>query len=88
MCATSTFDAGRIPASERVHVRQVLADRDLVALALIPLVPLVVVVEDQGDDVVEAVDEPVRRSRVNEPVEPAVEVGEVVVALVDHSEKG
>jgi hypothetical protein len=40
-------------------------------------------VENQGDDVVEAVDEPVGGGRVDEPVKPVVEVGEVLIAEVD-----
>ena len=47
---------------ERLDVGQVLQDRGLVALLLVSLVPLVVVVEDEGDDIGEIVDEPVRRS--------------------------
>ena len=60
-----------------------LADRDLVALPFVLFVPLIVVVEDQRDDVVEVVDEAVGRGRIDQAVEPAVEVGEVVKAVVD-----
>ena len=80
-------DARGVAALKRVDVSQVLPDGDLVALALVPLVPLVMVVKDQCDDVVEPVDEPVRRGRIDQAMEPAVEVGKVVVALIDHGEQ-
>ena len=78
----SSTDRG-VAAQKRVDVGQVLADGDFVALALVLFVPLVVVVKDQRDDVVEAVDEAVGRGRIDQPVEAAVEVGEVMVAILD-----
>ena len=83
MRAAGQLDHRHVAAEQRVDIGEVLADRDFVALPLVVLVPLVVVVEDQRDDVVEAVDEAVGRGRVDQAVEAAVEVGEVVEALVD-----
>ena len=70
-------------AQERLDVRKVLTDRDLVALPFVVLVPLIVVVKNQSDDVEEILNESVRRGRVDEPMEPAVEIGEIVIALLD-----
>ena len=61
MRLASPFYCGGIPAEQRVDVGEMLADCHLVALSLVALVPLVVVVENQGDEVVEAVDESVGR---------------------------
>ena len=46
MRKTRLLDIGDHSGLERVDVGQVLADRDLVALPLVPLVPLVVKVEN------------------------------------------
>ena len=40
------LDHGRIPAEQGLDIGEVLSDRDLVALSLIVLVPLVMVVKD------------------------------------------
>lgn len=77
------LDHADVPAEERFDICQVLTDRDLVALPLIVLVPLVVVVEAHRDDVVEGVDEPVRRGRADEPVNSAVQVGKAMIARLD-----
>ena len=47
------FDDGDITAEQRFDVREVLLDRDLVALPFVMLVPLIVVMEN-SDDVIEA----------------------------------
>ncbi len=61
MRSTGGFDDRHVPAEQRLDIGEVLPDRGFVALPLVVLVPLVMVMEDQRDDVVEAVDEPVRR---------------------------
>ena len=81
------FDDGDITAEQRFDVREVLLDRDLVAFPFVVLVPLVVVVKNQSDDVIKAVNEPIGRRRIDEAVEPAVEVGKVVIAMVDFSQE-
>jgi hypothetical protein len=45
------FDLATVSRLERFYVCQVFQNRGLVALLLIGLVPLVVVVEDEGDDI-------------------------------------
>ena len=64
MSTARSFNATAIPCEERVDVGQVLADRDFVALPLVAFVPLIVVMKDQRDDVVEDIDEAVRHCRV------------------------
>jgi hypothetical protein len=81
--AACQLDDRLVLAQQRIDIGEVLADRDLVPLALIAFVPLVVVVEDDRDDVVEIVDEPVGNGRVDEPVKAAVESREIVEALLD-----
>ena len=87
MRSAGASDGGGIPAEQRFDVGEVLPNRDLVALSFVALVPLVVVMEDEGEDVVEAVYEPVVDGRVDEPVEPAVEVGKVMVAALNFAEQ-
>jgi hypothetical protein len=78
------LDDGDITAEQRFDIREVFSDRDLIALPFVVLVPLVMVVENQSDDVVKAVDETIgRRGRIDEAVEPAVEVGKVVKPVLD-----
>jgi hypothetical protein len=55
-----------------------LLDRHFVALPFVVLVPLIVVVEDQRYQVVEAANEPVWYRGIDQIVEPAVEIREVV----------
>ena len=68
------LDHGEIVAEQRLDVGEMLSDGDLVAFPFVLLVPLIVVVEDQGDDVLKTVDESIGRRRVDEAVEPAVEI--------------
>ena len=77
------LDHGEIAAEQRFDVGEMLSDRDLVALPLVVLVPLIMVVKDQGYDVVEAVDESIGRRRVDEVVEPTVEIRKIMVSAVD-----
>ena len=58
-----------------------LTDRDFIALALVLFVPLIVIVEDHRDYFVEAIDESIGRSLINEPVKPAVEVRKILKTL-------
>lgn len=81
MRAAGLFNSGGVPAKERINVREALSDRHLVALSLIALVPLVVIVEDQRNDIVEAVDEFVRSRRIDE-VKPAVKIRKVMIAAI------
>src|SRR5690606_4527950 len=85
--AAGKLDDRDVPGEQRLDVGEVLADGDRGALALVMLPPLIVVVEDQRYHVEEAVDEAVRRGRVDQAVVAAVEVGEVVVAPVDVPEQ-
>src|SRR5690606_7433460 len=55
----------------------------LVAQALVMLVPLIVVVKDEGDDLVEIGNETVRRDIIDEAVEAVVEIGKIVEAGVN-----
>ena len=50
---------GNAAAEQRFDIGEVLPNRDLVALPFVALVPLVMIMENQSDDVVETVDEPV-----------------------------
>src|SRR5512147_99427 len=71
------LDERRVAAQQRIHVSEVFSDSYLVALPFVLFVPLVVIVEDQGDDVEEVFDESIWRGRIDQAMEPAVEVGEV-----------
>ena len=57
VCAARKLNDGGIPAEQRFDVGEVLPDRDLVALSFVLLVPLIVIVKDQRDDVEEVLDE-------------------------------
>jgi hypothetical protein len=83
MDSAGKLDDRLVPAEESLDVGEVFLDSDLVALPLVVLPPLVVVVKNQRDDVVEIIDEAVRCHRVDELVKPAVEVGEVMITLFD-----
>ena len=80
-------DSHRIAGEERRDVVEMLADGDLVAMPLVALVPLVVVVKHQRDDVVEIIDEAVRQRRIDQLVEAIVEIGKIMEALVDVAEQ-
>ena len=83
MRLVSPFDGAGVPNEQRVDVGEMLSDCHFVALSLVALVPLIVIVENQGNEG--------RRSRpridgallTDKAMEPAVEVGEVVVAMID-----
>src|SRR5271165_4283542 len=81
-------DGRGVPAEQRLDIGEVLPNRDLVALPLVPFVPLVMVMENEGEDVVEAVDETVAGSRGDELMKPPVEIGKIVVAALDVPEQG
>src|ERR1700723_1341541 len=83
MGLASQLDPSRIPAEQRLDVIEVLVKRDLVSLALIDFVPLIMVVKNQRNDVVKIDDEAVLRRVVDEPVEPLVEIGKVVIVSRD-----
>src|SRR5579863_2183433 len=68
---------GPVAALEPVDVDQVLAHGGDVALLLVAFVPLVMIVEDHRYEIVEADDEAVARSVVDEAMEPLVELREV-----------
>ena len=78
-----TPDGGGVPAEQRFDVGDVLPNRHPVALPLVALVPLVMVMENEREDVVETVDEPVVGRPVDELVETAVEIGKVLVTALD-----
>jgi hypothetical protein len=60
-----------------------LLDCDFVALPLIYLLPLIVIVKYQRDNVEEAVNEPIGRSRIDKAMETAVKVREVVIPTIN-----
>jgi len=74
MVPAGRFGHPPVVFQQRVDVSEVRTDRDLVALAFVAFAPLVVVVENQRDDVVEIVDEPVRRRRRDRAVKAIVEI--------------
>ena len=76
-------DGGGVSAEQRIDIGEVLPNGDLVALPLVALVPLVMVMENEREDVVEAVDETVAHGGVDVLMEPAVEIGKIVVAVLD-----
>jgi len=80
-------DGAPIAAQQSIDVIEVLLDRDLVALPFVAFVPLIVVVKDQRDDVVEIVDEAIGHGRVDEPVQPVIEIGEVMEPPVEIGEQ-
>src|SRR5688572_12965395 len=71
-----------VTRSQRRDVGEVLADRDFIPLPFVTLVPLVMVVKNEGDDVVEVVDETVWCRSVDQPMEAVVEVGEILKAQI------
>ena len=83
MSSAREFNNGGVTTKQRFDVREVLSNSCLVALALIVLVPLIMVVKDQCNDIVEAVDKPVGHGRIDKVVEPIVEIGKVMVSAVD-----
>ena len=61
-----------LKAGRRFHARlAIISTMSLIALPFVLLVPLVVVVEDQADDVIEALDESIWRGRIDDPRRPA-----------------
>ena len=58
-----------------------MACRRFIALALEFLVPLVVIVENKRDEIVEPVDKTIGAGGIDELVKAAVETGEVLVAV-------
>ena len=74
MQITCGTDAYRILAEQRVDVGQVLQDRHFIALSFVALVPLIVVVKNHRDDVVEIIDKTVGNGSIDQPMQPVVEV--------------
>src|SRR5262245_39794704 len=87
MRAAGKVDHGNISAEQSVDIGEMLLYRDLIAFALILLVPLVVIVKYQRYDVVEVVDEAIWRCRVDEAMEPAIKVGKIVKPALDLVQK-
>src|SRR5215213_4464583 len=77
------LDRGNVPTEQGVDVDQMLPDRDFVALPFVTLLPLIMIVKNQGDYVVEPFDEAIGRGGIYQTVESAVEIGEVPVAKLD-----
>lgn len=88
MRAAGGVDRGLVAGFQRCDIIQMFVDGALVALAGGGLVPLVVIVEDDGDRIVEIGDEAVFRGAVDQQVEALVEDGEILEALVDVSQHG
>ena len=88
MGAAGGFDRRLVAGFQRCDIIQMFVDGALVALAGSGLVPLVVIVEDDGDRVVEIGDEAVLRGAVDQQVEAFVEDGEILEALVDVGKHG
>ena len=63
-----------IATEQCVDICYVLRYSYLITLPFILLVPLIVVVKDERDDVLESVDESIGGSRIDEPMEATVEV--------------
>lgn len=78
MRSAGHFNPSGVAALKRIDIGDVFVDRGKVALLFVLLVPLIVIVKNERDDVVEIVDEAVRRCLVYEPVKPVVQAGEVV----------
>src|SRR5687767_875542 len=83
MCPARKFHHRDIAAKQGIYIGQMLSDRGLVSYSFIVLVPLVVIVEDHGDDFVETIDKAIWDRRADQAMKPAVEVGEVMKALVN-----
>ena len=83
MRSTGPLNPVGIAAFECIDVSEMFEDCRLVALLFILLVPLIVVVKNEADDIVEVVNKPVGRRRVYEAVKTAVQIGKVVKPEVD-----
>ena len=83
MGTTGFLDRRFLSAEQCLDVVEVLVNCDLVSLSFIVLLPLVVIVKNQRDDVVETVDEAIGRSPRHESMKLAVELREVVIAPID-----
>lgn len=64
-----------------------LADGDFIALTFVLFIPLIVIVKNESDNVVKAIDEAVWRRCVDQSMEAAVQIGEVVKPCVDLGEQ-
>jgi DNA-binding GntR family transcriptional regulator len=69
-------------ALELTEIREMFVNGALVALAGGRLVPLVVIVEDDGDGIVEIGDKAVLRSAVDQQMEALVECRELLIAAI------
>src|SRR5579872_6242662 len=76
-----------VSRQERLDVVEMLGDGDGVALALVGLVPLIMVMEDQADHVMEILDEAVARGIVDQPVKTVVEAGKILKPGLDLGEQ-
>lgn len=79
---------GEFPSEQRFDIGEVFPNRDLVALPFVAFIPLIVVVEDQRDEIIESLDEAVGRRGVDEAVEAAVKIREIVIAAIDLVQQG
>ena len=87
MNAAGFLDALRITRSQRLDVVKVLGDGDRVALALVGFVPLVVIVEDEADHVMEIFNEAIAGGVVDKPVKALIKAGEIVKPSLDVSKE-
>jgi len=88
MVAAGPLDPLRVAGLQRLDVVEMLGDGDRVAFALVGFVPLIVIVKDQTDHIVEVFDEPVLRGVVDQAVEALVEPREILVAGLDLRQQG
>lgn len=72
MSAASQVDNVNVPTSQSFDVGKMLANGHLVALSLVPLIPLIMVMEDECNDVVESINEAVLRGHVDQAMEAAI----------------
>ncbi len=86
MALARQLNPSRVSAKKSLDVIEVLVYCGLVSFAFVNLVPLIVVVEDQRDDPIEIYDEAILRRVVDQPVEPFVEIGEVMIVRTDASQ--
>ena len=87
MRPTSVIDQRDIAAFEGIDQREMFPNGDLIPSAFIPLVPLIVIVEDHGDHVLEAFDKAVWRDSHNQAMEPAVQFREILKPGIDVREQ-
>ena len=87
MQSTGAIDRGDVAAFKGFDQREMFLDGNLIPRAFIALVPLIMVVEDHGDNVLEAFDKAVWRDCRNQPVKSAVQLREILKSSVDICEQ-